>query len=213
MSNLAANRGKQAGSFRTQMRELREDQLVQAARSLLLCQGCDQLRVEDVAAACGVAKGTCYQHFRARPDLIGAAVRSLDEALARRLLSPPLRLKPHQVFEWALLEAVDAEIVTFTQRGLQAKLNDKPLEGKAWPCCLERRQCPHGGAARSTKALRRWAADFVSRNRGNDARASLYTSLVLAVPSYYFLGEGHHSQPRPRTVRSTARQLFKRLFP
>lgn len=193
------------------MRGLRQDQLVQVTSSLLLRRGCHELRVDDVAAACGVAKGTCYQHFRARPDLIAAAVRYLDEALARRLLSPSPRLtKPHQLFEWALLEAVDAEILTLTQGGRQAGLNDEVLAGKAWPCCLGRMHCPYGGAVRSTSALRHWTTGLVSRNA---ARASVYMTLLLAVPPYYFFEQGHHSKPNPRTIRSTARQLFNRLFP
>ena len=99
---MSKDRGEPAGRFRAQMRLLGEDELVLAARRVLLRRGCSGLRVEEVAAARGVAEGTCHQHFGARPDLINAAVRRLDEALAKRLLSPPARLtKPRQVFEWA----------------------------------------------------------------------------------------------------------------
>src|SRR3989338_1964634 len=114
---MPKDRGKPDGRFREQMRLLREDELVHAASRVLLRRGCGDLRVEEVAAACGVAKGTCYQHFGSRPALINAAVRRLDEALAKHLLSPPSRLtQPQQVLEWALFEAVDAEIRTLEQR-------------------------------------------------------------------------------------------------
>ena len=197
--------------FQEQMRLLREDELIQAAGSVLLRRGCSELRVEEVAAACGVAKGTCYQHFRTRPALIDAAVRRLDEALAKRLLSPPARLtKPRQVLEWAFFEAVDAEILTLAQRARQAELGAEAMEGKAWPCCLSRMPCPHGGAVRSIEALRRWTTDLASHD---DGRASVCVTLLLALAPGYFFAPDHHSQPNSRTIRSTARQLFKRLFP
>jgi len=193
------------------MRLLREDELLQAASRVLLRRGCGELRVEEVAAACGVAKGTCYQHFGTRPDLINAAVRRLDEALAKRLLSPPARLtKPRQVLEWAFFEAVDAEILTLAQRARQAELGAEAMEGKAWPCCLSRMPCPHGGAVRSIEALRRWTRGVAS---DDDGRAAVCVALLLALVPCCFFELGHHSQPNSRTIRSTARQLFKRLLP
>ena len=193
------------------MRLLREDELVRAASSVLLRRGCSKLRVEEVAALCGVAKGTCYQHFGSRPALIDAAVRRLDEALAKRLLSPPARLtKPRQVLEWAFFEAVDAEILTLAQRAQQAESGAEALEEKAWPCCLSQMPCPHAGAVRSIEALRRWTRGLAS---DDDGRAAAYVDLLLAWVPYCLFGLGHRRQPNSRTIRSTARQLFKRLFP
>ena len=193
------------------MRLLREDELLQAASRVLLRRGCGELRVEEVAAACGVAKGTCYQHFGTRPDLINAAVRRLDEALAKRLLSPPARLtKPRQVLEWAFFEAVDAEILTLAQRAHQGESGAEALEEKAWPCCLSRMPCPHGGAVRSIEALRRWTRGVAS---DDDGRAAAYVALLLALVPYCFFAPGHHSQPNLGTIRSTARRLFNQLFP
>lgn len=194
------------------MRSQREDELIQAAGRALLCKGCDELSVEEVATACGVAKGTCYQHFGTRPALIDAAVRRLDESLSNRLSSPPARLsKPRQVLEWAVFEAMDAEILTLAQRARQAELRGEAFEqGMAWPCCLRRRPCPHGGAVRSIEALRRWTRDLASHNEG---RSSVYVAQLLALVPYYFFEPNHHSRPNLRTIRSTGRQLFKRLFP
>ena len=184
---------------------------MQAASRVLLRRGCSELRVEEVAARCGIAKGTCYQHFGTRPALIDAAVLRLDEALAKRLLSPPARLtNPRQVLEWAFLEAVDAEILTLAQRAKRTESGAKALEEKAWPCCLCRMPCPHGGAPRSIEALRHWTRGLASDDEG---RAAAYVTLLLAWVPCYFVGFGHRSQPNSRAIRVIARQLFKRLFP
>lgn len=207
----AKNRPKPAGRFREQMRTLREAELVQAASNVLLRRGCSELRVEEVAAACGVAKGTCYQHFGTRPDLINAAVRHLDEALAKRLSNPPSHLaEPRQVLEWACFEAIDTEILTLARRARQTDLGTGAVEGMAWPCCLGRTPCPYGGSVRSLEALRRWTNRLTSQDSG---RASVHVALLLALAPHYFFGFHHRSQPNSRTIRSTARQLFKQLFP
>lgn len=208
---MPKNRRKPGGRFREQMRSLREDQLVEAASYVLLRRGCSELRVEEVATLCGVAKGTCYQHFGSRPALIDAAVHRLDEALAKRLLSPAARLtEPRQVLEWAFFEALEAEMLTLAQRAKRAEFRAEALEERAWPCCLGRLPCPHGGAGRSIEVLRRWARGLVSHN---SERASVYVTLLLALAPHYFLGLDHHSQPDSRAIRSTARQIFKQLFP
>lgn len=193
------------------MRLLREDELVHAASGVLLRRGCSDLRVEEVAAACGVAKGTCYQHFGTRPALIEAAVRHLDEALAKRLLSPPARLtKPRQVLEWACFEAVDAEILTLAERTRPTEIGAEALEEKAWPCCLGRTPCPHGGAARTIVALRQLTSGLAS---DDDGHAAAYLALFLALAPHCFLGLGQDGRTNAHTIRSIARQLFKRLFP
>ena len=153
---------KQVGRFGDQMRGLREDHLVQTASQVLLRSGCDAFRVEDVAAECGVAKGTCYRHFGSRAAFIAAAVRHLDEALGQQLSSPPVRLStPAQILEWALLEAVDAQSLTLALRSRQTDHGAAVLEGRTWPCCLSRMPCPHGGAVRSLAALLRWTAKLL----------------------------------------------------
>jgi len=203
--------GKVARRFQEQSRLLRENQLVLAASGLLLRRGCWNLRVEDVADACGVAKGTCYQHFATRPDLLTAAVTRLDKALAKRLLAPPApATDSRRVCEWASLEAVDAVILTLAERVGQANRGGQALEGKAWPCCLGLVPCPYGGATRSTEVLHRWSKGVWPRPA---ARATVQTAVLLSLPASYVFGLGHHS-PRTnlRTIRSLARQVLRRLL-
>ena len=205
-----SNPAKRVKRFRDQVRGMREDHIVQAAGRVLVCSGCDTLRVEDVATACGIAKGTCYLHFGSRPRLIAAAVRRLDEALAKRLSSPPARLtKPLQILEWALLEAVDAQSLTLACRERSVELGAVSLEGRAWPCCLSRVPCPHGGATQSLDAILHWATASGSSKR---ADASARVSLVLALSPHSFSSIGQHSQPNLRALRARARQLVRQLF-
>ena len=193
------------------MRQLREEQIVRAACDLVLRDGCHEARVEDVAAACGVAKGTCYQHFETRPALIAAAVRRLDAAMAARLASPPRSLRtPRQVFDWAVLQVIDAKLLTLAQRDrpeTRRVANPKDLHGKAWPCCLRFMSCPHGDAARSLNELHHW-----TRRLKTPSRTPTYVclALLLALPIAYFGNSSRRANSR--TVRSTARHLLARLF-
>ena len=209
---MADERGKRAGRFGEQMRSLRQEQLVRAACNVLLRKGCSDLRVEDAAAACGVAKGTCYQHFGTRSNLVAAAVGRLDEALAERLLSPPACLtKPRQILEWAVFEALDAEGMMLERRTRQVKPEEAMAEGKAWPCCLGSMPCPYGGAARSLEALRHWT--MRGRSSRHRDRASFHMTLLLAVAPLFVWGLGHHSRPpNTRHIRSLAGDLFNHLF-
>lgn len=213
MAEAIINRKR--GLFLQRVRSQREAELVLAAAHVLLRRGCREFRVEHVTDACGIAKGTCYQHFTSQADLIAAAVRSLDEALAGRLLAPHEHLtEPHQVLEWALLEAVDAQIVAITQRTRQAALpasSDGALQGNAWPCCFSLLPCPHGGAIRSHKALLRWMPEAKLPAR---VSPGIPPALLLALVPAYGLGLDHRGKlPNPRTVRSVARQLIRQLFP
>lgn len=203
---------KRPDLFLEQVRAQREAQLVQIATRVLLRKGCRAFRVQEVTDACGVAKGTCYQHFASQDDLIAAAVRSLDEAFAVRLLSPPSDLtEARQVLEWAVLQAVDAQIVAITQRTQEPRAEALDLNGDAWPCCHSVLPCPYGGAVQSSKALLRWTTGHGSPDR---VRPSLRLALLLALVPTYCFGLGHYGKlPKPRTIRSTAQQLVKQLFP
>lgn len=203
---------KGAGLFLEQVRLQRKAKIVQVATDILLRKGCHEFRMEDVADGCGVAKGTCYLHFGSQAELIVAAVQSLDEALAERLSPPPSHLtEPRQVLEWAVLLAVDAQILTMAQRTRQVESSPEALNGNAWPCCHSLFPCPYGGAVRSSKALLRWTT-----RPGSPARVppSLHVALLLAlVPTYCLWLDRRGKLPNPRTTRSVARQFFKQLFP
>lgn len=204
-----ANKQRQR-HFLKQMRSVRQQELVTAASGLLVRKGCRDLRVEDVAEECGVAKGTCYQHFGSRPELVSTAILHLDKALAERLSTPAKELatSPHQLLQRAVIEAVDAQILTLEHRGWLAESRTPALVGAPWPCCLGSLRCPYGGARHSVGALGRWIGRLPSRHH---EWAAIAVAQMLAVPAAAFV------QPeavRSRTaIRSTASRLLRRLLP
>ena len=55
----------------------REELLLDVAQRMLLERGYEDLRMDRIAEAVGVSKGTVYQHFGSRDDLLAAvAARS-----------------------------------------------------------------------------------------------------------------------------------------
>lgn len=208
---MAEEREEPVGRFHDRMRLLREERLIEAARRIVISKGCAELSMDQVAAMTGVAKGTCYQHFDSRDALVDAAVHSLDESLAMRLRTPPAGLgHPRQVLEWACVEAVKAQIVAFQQRAAQAEPSPETLDGPAWPCCYARLPCPHGGAERSSEAIRHLTTGLESNDH---ERAAVYVALLLSIAPCHFFGLGSDNEPNPAAIRSDARHAFRRLFP
>jgi len=194
--------------FLERSRELRERTLISEASGVLLTAGCHDFRIDDVAAASGVAKGTCYKHFGSQPGLIAVAVRQADEALANRLSAPPPRLNgPSDAFRWALLEAVAAQVRTLSLRSAphgDGSSREDVSTGMFWPCCLERSYCPHGGAACSVAAIRACADGWKSSRR---RAASQCIPAALGLPrAFLALGACHAAEVR-RVTRSLMRMF------
>jgi AcrR family transcriptional regulator len=70
-------------SFRQKVHLAREDAIVQAVKQLLAEKGFEQMTVDEVAAAVGIAKASLYKHFPSKEALAAAAmVQTLDLVLA-----------------------------------------------------------------------------------------------------------------------------------
>jgi AcrR family transcriptional regulator len=59
--------------------------IVSAARGMMAERGPESLTVSDVAQRAGVNRGTAYQHFRTRNELIGAVMARLADETSRML--------------------------------------------------------------------------------------------------------------------------------
>jgi TetR/AcrR family transcriptional regulator, regulator of autoinduction and epiphytic fitness len=72
-----------APSVRERMLRVREEAIVDAVDALLADKGYDQMTVDEVAAAVGIAKASLYKHFPSKEALAAAAmVRTLQRAQA-----------------------------------------------------------------------------------------------------------------------------------
>lgn len=65
--------------------DIRRDQLVQAAITLLVDRGLPESSIDDIAARAGVAKGTFYHYFASKADLIDALRQHFSDAFEARV--------------------------------------------------------------------------------------------------------------------------------
>jgi AcrR family transcriptional regulator len=61
-------------SLKDRQRQMRENAILEAARHLLAEKGYQGMTMDDLATRVGIAKGSLYQHFRSKEELIGAAL-------------------------------------------------------------------------------------------------------------------------------------------
>jgi len=84
VSSSRAEATPRPGRWRRQPPDIRREQLLDAARQVLLDKGLTATTVADVAAAAGVAKGTLYLYFPSKDDLIaGLRARYLQETVGQ----------------------------------------------------------------------------------------------------------------------------------
>ena len=180
--------------------------LLRETGARLLRHGCHDVRIDAIAGACGIAKGTAYLQFSSRSRLLGGAVQQLDHALAERLAAPPPRLAgARAMLRWTVLEAVDAQIAALALRSSNRAGDDIV----AWPCCQRITPCPYGGAARSLSVIER-RARAVNAPGSDVARPRDIVDLLMAV-SIAKLVQAPQPPPAPAHRRYIAR-LFDRLL-
>ncbi|HKB12116.1 MAG TPA: TetR family transcriptional regulator [Vicinamibacterales bacterium] len=182
--------------------------MLREAAASLLRDGCHEVRIDDVAGACGVAKGTAYLQFASRSDLLGGAVQHLDEMLAARLADPPRTVAgPRETLRWTVLEAVDAQIASLAPPARASAA--KRTAAAAWPCCQRMTPCPYGGAARSLLVIERCARAVAAP--GSDVTTPRNVADLLIAISIAKLVRPPQRRPTPAHRRFIAR-LFDRLL-
>jgi AcrR family transcriptional regulator len=190
--------------YKEQVRAALRDALLRVAGVSLLREGCPGVRVEQIADACGIAKGTAYLQFPSRSDLLGGAVQRLDEKLAERLADPPPNVGGAKAtLRWTVMEAVDAQIAA-----LGGRLPENGAAGTGgclWPCCHRMMPCPYGGPARSLSVLERFARAVSARRSTAPAPEELAHLLVHA--SVWKL-----VRPSRRAAAPAHRRFVRRLF-
>ncbi|HRF98628.1 MAG TPA: helix-turn-helix domain-containing protein, partial [Aggregatilineales bacterium] len=66
---------------REDMQIERQTQILEAARQIFAEKGLSDARMEDIASACGLSKGTVYLYYKNKDDLIEGLLQSLFSQL------------------------------------------------------------------------------------------------------------------------------------
>ncbi len=94
-------------SFKEKQREMREEAILEAAREILSGKGILALTMDEVASSVGIAKGSLYQHFSSKEELIAAALRQLmrrmEEFITALPETEPAISRLRQLMRWALI--------------------------------------------------------------------------------------------------------------
>jgi AcrR family transcriptional regulator len=70
---------------RTSRREVRRQELVEAAAAVFSAKGVSATSVDDIVRAAGVAKGTFYLYFATKTDAVNAVAARMVERVAERI--------------------------------------------------------------------------------------------------------------------------------
>jgi AcrR family transcriptional regulator len=97
--------------------------ILEAAREVLAQDGKEGLSVAQVATRAGVNRGTAYQHFQTREQLIEATASWVSDKLYRAVFGDP-ELAKDQPVESINVEAVNAQLVAFAM--------ENPALGRIW---------------------------------------------------------------------------------
>jgi AcrR family transcriptional regulator len=113
--------------------------ILDAARALLARDGPDGMSVSAVAALAGINRGTAYQHFATREELVAATTQSVSDLLFRAAFGDP------DVAEGRPVEDIDITLLTTTLADfavdnpalcriwfLQLLASDEPAQDPFW---------------------------------------------------------------------------------
>jgi AcrR family transcriptional regulator len=76
-------------SFRDRQRQMREEAILETAHRLLAEKGFQGMTMDELAARVGIAKGSLYQHFRSKEELLGVALVSFMDRVSEYVDSLP----------------------------------------------------------------------------------------------------------------------------
>jgi AcrR family transcriptional regulator len=69
-------------SLKDRQRQMRENAILEAAHRLLAEKGYQGMTMDDLASQVGIAKGSLYQHFRSKEELMAAALVSFMDRIS-----------------------------------------------------------------------------------------------------------------------------------
>lgn len=94
-------------SFKEKQLQMREEAILDATREILSAKGVLALTMDEVASQVGIAKGSLYQHFSSKEELLAAALlrlmRTMEDFMTALPETEPAISKLRTVLRWALL--------------------------------------------------------------------------------------------------------------
>lgn len=103
--------------------EATREVILEAARTLLAKDGPDAVSLSEVAQLAGVNRGTAYQHFATRENLVQATVESVSDKLFRAVFGDPETIGERRVEE--------VDVAAMTERMGNFAMQNHEL-GRAW---------------------------------------------------------------------------------
>lgn len=103
--------------------EATREVILEAARTLLAKDGPDAVSLSEVAQLAGVNRGTAYQHFATRENLVQATVQSVSDKLFRAVFGDPETIGERRVEE--------VDVGAMTERMGNFAMQNHEL-GRAW---------------------------------------------------------------------------------
>ncbi|MFC1565124.1 TetR/AcrR family transcriptional regulator [candidate division KSB1 bacterium] len=99
-------------------KEVRKKEILKAAMKVAAAKGIKNVRIDEIAEAAGVGKGTVYEYFKSKEEIFGASLvefmRHIDEIMARKMfkaVTPQDRLKA-MLYAWEeACEHEDSELM------------------------------------------------------------------------------------------------------
>jgi AcrR family transcriptional regulator len=76
-------------SLRDRQRQLREEAILETANRLLSEKGYQGMTMDDLANRVGIAKGSLYQHFRSKDELVGVALVAFMNRISDHISTLP----------------------------------------------------------------------------------------------------------------------------
>jgi TetR/AcrR family transcriptional regulator, regulator of autoinduction and epiphytic fitness len=117
-------------SLKDRQRQMRENAILESANRLLAEKGYQGMTMEELATRVGIAKGSLYQHFKSKEELISAALVSFMDQISNYIDTLP---STQPAIERIKLTCRKALILRF-QDGFPDILGVRSLVKESLPC-------------------------------------------------------------------------------
>jgi AcrR family transcriptional regulator len=108
-------------SFQDRQRQFREDAILEATHELLAQKGFVAMTMDDVAQRVGIAKGSLYQHFKSKEELLAAVLISFMDRISTFIENLPAKQSPIDRLKQTYRRAIELRF----QRGFPDLFNAK----------------------------------------------------------------------------------------